>query len=1119
MLVSTLVLLADLIAIPIVESQVIRADGVFTPEERDCSSMMGGLINIRTGRLAARDADVYLSSDDAALHVAVRWSVEGSETDGGFVAQVRKDGDKNVCFDDVTEIFVASMDGKHVYQLCVNAANARYWKDAGEIPPTACRISGGHWTIEATLPWRMLEGVDPQEFKFNLARNFVAANLGYASLSGQPIVGDASKMVTVRGVKNFGGVRVFGMDTSLISGRYRLWCEGSPNLQLKSELTRPLGNRQHKVLLVNNPAKEQAIPVDDKEYRAIRTEVTDEKLGCVFQRAFLPFEGGSFAGGPVTDKRRVEGYGYAYTRRYSSASKVAVIAEGIPKDRASLAELRSPGGKVFRAPFVPQPDSTSKAMIGIPAEKGREEGEWVGSYVIGDERVEGAFGFKEEHCPWAANDIGKSTKILKPFTPIEVEGNVLRTVLREHTMGSDGMIKQVRSLGRDVLAAPMQLELMAGGRTCSFDVESFRPVVVRPHEAQFESKGSFGSIAAVVTSKWEYDGLAYVSVRLVPKHSVTVERLTLKTPMRKEHATLFHSLVDMTRGNPAGYIPKGEGVVWDSSKLLRRKNPMGAPWVPGEFCPYLWLGAEERGIAFVFDSPRGFDLEDGKPMLRLVRDGDVVTAECDIVNRVHKVSEPFDFSFAYQVTPVKPRYPGWRNWCFDWGQQLPGLTNIKLIGRECGTATQPKRYMKQPEDTNKWCYAESLRKVTRARRPDLDTLVRMARKDYQENLNYGERNRGFLKSMGYKGGVRGFADMILNYSYDEMVWQGMTLDRVLPYSCASIINVDDPGYLANKAEWSTLVPYARAGGTADRCFLVPSLVDYLLWCYKQMLEHGADGIYFDEQYVIPQSNPDLSTVRDYKGRCIPEMGILAGRELYKRLAYLVDEMKLPERLICIHATNTMIVPEFSFTTLAVVWEYGLDDVFQTQFPFDYCRAHSTGLQAGLVTSPLVIHRDPNRAKRSPEEFHRRRQHFYRTALGIAMQHEMWQTKAYWGDDSEHLRARQVFWMFGTHLDDATFIPYWKDNGPFRVTEGFYVGAYERGGEYLIMISSDTDRTEAELMLPATGYETLIDVYTGEEVDPRTIKIADHEYRLLFLGSKAFGRRLKPAPADYRYINK
>ena len=72
--------------------------------------------------------------------------------------------------------------------------------------------------------------------------------------------------------------------------------------------------------------------------------------------------------------------------------------------------------------------------------------------------------------------------------------------------------------------------------------------------------------------------------------------------------------------------------------------------------PYVWLGAEERGISLLFDSPKGYDLEDGKPMLRLVRCGDTVTAEADVMSRAHEIAEPVEFAFAFEVTPVKPRF-------------------------------------------------------------------------------------------------------------------------------------------------------------------------------------------------------------------------------------------------------------------------------------------------------------------------------------------------------------------------------------------------------------------------------------------------------------------------------
>ena len=1147
---------ADVLTIPMTDKSAIVVDGVFSEAEYEVSSMFGGLIHKEKKRLVARDGDIYLAADRDALYVAAQWSVEGSETDGGFVTLAKKDGGP-VYYDDCIEIFVGAEGGAttNVYQILLNAANVRFenhsvnlkgardgWK-SGAV--TAARVASGFWTSEAAIPWSALKGVDPKRFRFNLARNFVRSGLGYASLTGQGDVYDPSKMILVTSREGFGGVRVKGMDTSLIAGRLRLTCA----CREKHSFTGGVYQRG-KLILKNDPAKETSIPQDDG-YKAATAEVSANGFGKVYHRIFLPFEGGgTVTGGPVTEKRAVPGVGYAFTRFYPGADKVSVILTGAAKDAKVSAEVVSPDGKTFGAPASRLPDGSFKALVKLPAEKTRVAGVWKGAFVIDGKRHDDGFAFEEKKFPWQHNRIGYSNKVLAPFTPIEFADKTLKTILREHTVSDAGLVEQVKALGEDILAGPLAFELEAKGRRHAFKQTGWKVFENMKHRVLTQASGTIGPFRMTLLTAWDYDGFANVTVKISPmSKDRTVDRLTLKAPLKAEHASLFHAMIDMTRGNPAGLVPSGDGKVWDSSALIRKKSPLGVPWVPGEFCPYLWLGAEERGLSLLFDSPKGYDLEDGKPMLRLVRAGGVVTAEADVMSRTHEIAEPVEFSFAFEATPVKPRMPGWKKWVYDYGTRLPGMVYVNPIENASSFGLYPEGFRHLPDDTNKWAFARAYRKAMRQRRLDPKVLETIQTKLYDDYFSWANaRSDKYVRS--YHGGVKRFADFGRMYNWDNLTRGAMTTDKVAPYSCPSIIGLGEPGYGYYKAEWATLVPYHD--GMSDRIFLRPSAVDYLVWCYREMLKQGADGINFDEQYVVPQSNPDLSEVRDYKGRCIPEMGIVAARNMYRRLAYIQDEMGLKDRILVPHLTNTMIVPEFAFCTISLAWEYDISGNFVDQFPPDYIRAHSTGRQAGLAPAVLVLYRDPLRGKIPESEFCVRRNRSFRTAMGLCVQHELSPVHRYWGDFTEQFRARYVLWAFGTHRDDCTFIPYWTKGKPFRVTDEkdvfaakstapapsfetmgriapagastFLVGAYRRGSSTLFMVTNlgkagKTKLTYDAAKLGVAPGAVLTDAMTGETFPDGTFTIPECEYRFLFAGPAEFGATLAPPDPDYGYIIK
>ena len=113
---------ADQLTIPMTEKPRVVTDGVFSKDEYAVSSMFGGLVHKEKKRMVARDGDIYLTADREALHVAAQWSVEGSETDGGFVTQAKQDGGP-VYYDDCIEIFIGGEGGAetNVYQICRRA--------------------------------------------------------------------------------------------------------------------------------------------------------------------------------------------------------------------------------------------------------------------------------------------------------------------------------------------------------------------------------------------------------------------------------------------------------------------------------------------------------------------------------------------------------------------------------------------------------------------------------------------------------------------------------------------------------------------------------------------------------------------------------------------------------------------------------------------------------------------------------------------------------------------------------------------------------------------------------------------------------------------------------------
>ncbi|MBQ7177656.1 MAG: hypothetical protein IJS08_09605, partial [Victivallales bacterium] len=822
----------DKVSIPHLKGKSpIVVDGKINEDEYALSSLVGGLLLQQKNFLVNRDVEIYLTADEEALFLAARMSVENSDPDGGLVYQFQNKPKQHLCNDDCMEFFVASATEPLIYQILVNSSNVREAichkaakgsKVELNYECNGC-IRNGYWEQELRIPWKSIPGINPEEFRFNCARNFVAGGLGYASFTGQKDIRDVKSMLQVKSVYGFGGVRLHGIDTSLCRGIFQLRCNGDGALSFSARCY-----NKDKTFIVNKPNEAQNI-LNDNSGKYVSLHVSHPKYGEVFRRSYVPFKlGGQLGGGPVTESIMLDGIGNLYLRHYPENAKCSVILSALGKAKSAKCEIVSPEGKVFAGDFVLQNDNSWKAMVHLPPK--RPFGKYTGNLLLkedaGERRMDNAFSFEEKNFEWLNNKIGISNKILPPFTPIEVnEANVLSTVQRKHFLAENGLLKQVNSMGNDILAAPMHFELHCQGKLLVEKNSKLQIVKKAPNRVVTKSRADFGAWKYQASTEWDYDGFALVKVRFTPPKDALAEKLTLRIPLKTSETTLMHALVDGARGNPGGYIPNGEGCVWTSENMLRWKNKQGVTVVPGEFVPYVWVGGEYRGICLLFDSPMGFALEDGKPMLHIFRNGDTLELQCDIINlKFGKPGAAVDFSFAFQVTPVKPLLKEWRNWSFQLGSKLPGMKAVQICesGSDLGFFDA---FCVIPNNKD-YSYAKAFRETIRKRQVPLYIMQKIDT-DAREKLKAQQlRVRGKVDNNSI--------NRALNEMQTRFMQVGMTADAVIKYSCQSLINMQDEAYQYHKAEWATRYQYRE--GHVDRIFSTRRMMEYELWAYKKMLE-------------------------------------------------------------------------------------------------------------------------------------------------------------------------------------------------------------------------------------------------------------------------------------------
>jgi hypothetical protein len=141
----------------------------------------------------------------------------------------------------------------------------------------------------------------------------------------------------------------------------------------------------------------------------------------------------------------------------------------------------------------------------------------------------------------------------------------------------------------------------------------------------------------------------------------------------------MHTIGDGLRQNYSGRTPSGTGTVWDGSKAAR-----AGPW-RNCFTPYVWLGAEERGLAWFGENDKGWITEKLKsktPIHELLREQDRVVLRIYLINRPATLARPLPVHFGLQVSPTKPLPE-------DWRRRLPdipgGLAVVPFGGLQCAS--------------------------------------------------------------------------------------------------------------------------------------------------------------------------------------------------------------------------------------------------------------------------------------------------------------------------------------------------------------------------------------------------------------------------------------------------
>ncbi len=662
--------------------------------------------------------------------------------------------------------------------------------------------------------------------------------------------------------------------------------------------------------------------------------------------------------------------------------------------------------------------------------------------------------FIVKHFPWENNKLGTKDIIVPPFTPLKVKGMQVSCILRTYLLNKLGLPDKVFAKGKQILSAPITLTVQADGKKLPWREVAFKFIKKKKTQIIYQCEFQNDLLKCKLAGEFDYDGLLKLDFNLIPVQNKAIERLYLDIPIKPEVAKLFHAVGERTRNNPAGRIPPGKGVVWKSRSLIQQSIE--------NFIPYLWVGAEERGICYAADWDKGWTHSKQRDAVELIREKDRVIIRVNLINGPLVLKKNRNIELALMASPVKPMPKGWRGWSDNysiWG--VPGTKLLQSFGSPVYWGGY-YGYMGVYPIFGDYSFINKLAE-TRNTTGKIDykflekffQRIMKAEKHEAPGVHIQKRSA----SLVHDSLLSGLARMKVMHGAPKNVKK-----IVYPYTCMCARTDFLPENKIYGDEWQY-----RAMGAA-----VNSYQDYALYYFGKLFNSGAfNGIYLDNTFFAPKySWPAGEGYVDNKGIIHPSMGLWRNRRYIKRLAtYMVERGMEP--FICVHQTNGNVLPTLSFATnsMGMEWKYG-DSDFQERFSPDYIRTVNIGRQGGFFPTAL----DGIYAKG------RKKAWLTRTMLACLLPHEIRPTAGIGTDRKTYKKIAGILWNFGIAKSDVIFYAYWDKKTPIKATsKNLLTSAYRRDCNLMLVCGNygGDGNISINIALKQLGMQKIISAVNAE----------------------------------------
>jgi hypothetical protein len=574
-----------------------------------------------------------------------------------------------------------------------------------------------------------------------------------------------------------------------------------------------------------------------------------------------------------------------------------------------------------------------------------------------------------------------------PYTPVKASASTFRCLGRKTELGALLLPRQILSAGQPLLAGPVRIitepNVLNGARGKS------RVVETSGDKAVWEWVGESQGLRLRARMTGECDGFCWYDIELAPRQPVKLSSLRLEIPCPAAAARYLHT-ANFTWSHFSQGLPEAGGK-WSDS-----------------FTPYVWLGDEERGLAWCSESDRGWLLREPKRAMEVQTQGNVVLLRVNVLDHEETISAPVTLRFGLQASPVKPV-------SFAWRARARILHGINYESCKPG--------------------ADGLTLLDRLREGGVKTVV--FHQDWSE----------------YYGQVTPWGDERLRQLIHECHKRGLKLLVYIGYGLAR----SAPELKGHHDDWSALplIPWTTPHRTEFEAFDATcarsAWGDWLVRGIDRLLsEYELDGLYFDgttEAWRCENQAHDCGW-KDAGGKMHSEYPIVAVRQMMRGIADAVHARR-PDAILDVHMSASLSLP-----TLAFCDSYWNGEQFESytagdrfQLPLHAFRTEFMGYAHGLDAEFLCYEKRPFTLDES---------------IALAWVHGV-EVRPF-PDSLSHISPIwRAMDRFGTAT--AEWLPYWKGPGAAANDESVKVSVWVKPGNALLFISHlnrEPSRTRVQL---------------------------------------------------------